>query len=111
MAASEQRRLQQLFSAEELGDRKPTQLLRHMQQLYLVIKRDPWTTLYSVNYFLQRFPANVRMVLASTADQANLAQLADKVTEVATPSVATVSATARFSDEFERLRAEVASSP
>lgn len=32
-ATLEQRRLQQLFNTEELWDRKPSQLLQHMQQL------------------------------------------------------------------------------
>ena len=56
--------------------------------------------------FLQRLPSNVRMVLASTPDAGNLddlAQLADKIVEVATPSISSV----KTSDEFERLRHEV----
>ena len=32
-AASEQRRIQQLFNVEELGDRKPTKLLHPLQTL------------------------------------------------------------------------------
>ena len=57
--------------------------------------------------FLQRLPSNVRMVLASTPDTGNiteLAQLADKVMEVATPSVSGITTTT----ELDQLRQEVA---
>ena len=59
--------------------------------------------------FLQRLPNNVRMVLASTDDTAslnNLAELADKIVEVATPAVCAVQ-TPRLLSEVEQLWSEV----
>ena len=90
-AASEQRKLQQFISGEELGDRKPTQLLRHMQQLLgdKVGNADVPSSSFLRKLFLQRLPSNVRMVLASTytsMDLNKLAELADKVMDVATPT-------------------------
>ena len=108
-AASEQRRLQQLFSTEELGDRKPTQLLRRLQQLAGDM---PGLTdgTFLRELFLQRLPANVRMVLASTRDNTSieeLAQLADRIIEVAVPpSVSNVSTQPA---ELDQLKAEITS--
>ena len=90
-AASEQRKLQQLISGEELGDRKPTQLLLRIQQLLgdKVGTADVPSSSFLRKLFLQRLPSNVRMVLASTdtsMDLNKLAELADKVMDVATPT-------------------------
>ena len=73
-AASEQRRLQQLFSAERLGDRKPTQLLRRLKQL---AGNTPGADgVFLRELFLQRLPTNVRMVLASTRGDTTIEELA-----------------------------------
>ncbi len=84
---SEQRRLQQLFTGEELGDRKPTQLLRRMQQL--LGDRPGVDPTFLKELFLQRLPQSVRMVLASTPEGTTLsalAEMADKIIEVAAPT-------------------------
>ena len=108
-AAFDQRRLQQLFSAEELGDQKPTQLLRHLQQLTGDTPKADLAFLREL--LLQCLPSNVRMVLASTQSDMpinELAQLADKITEVVIPEVTNVSVQPR-STELESLRAEIVS--
>lgn len=110
-AASEQRKLQQLISGEELGDRKPTQLLRKMQQL-LGDKLGTGTDTNSFlrELFLQRLPPNVRMVLASADPSTtleNLADMADKIIEVSTPTVAAMSTVSVDNSEVKQLRDEV----
>ena len=109
--ASEQRKLQQLISGEELEDRKPTQLLRRMQQLLsdrLSASADAAS--FFRELFLQRPPANVRMVLASTdstMDINKLADMADKVIDISAPSVYAITSSAHSSDVKE-LHEEVA---
>ena len=82
-SASEQQRLHQLLNTEKLGDRKPTQLFRRMQQLLGNSELEPSIM---KQLFLQRLPANVQLILASTKDTMDtesLAKIADNILEVA----------------------------
>ena len=91
--ATEQKRLKQLLTDEVLGDRKPTQLLRHMRQL-LGDKALEDSILRQL--FLQRLPASVQLVLTSAGDtmkMEQLAELADKVMDVSTHSLGVNSVT------------------
>eukprot|EP00794_Sanderia_malayensis_P005010 gene5010-biopygen4076 len=84
-STSEQKRLHQLLVAEELGDGKPSQLLRRMQQLQGGNNLEP-NILRQL--FLQRLPRNAQLILASSPDTVpldDLAALADKILEVAGP--------------------------
>ena len=61
--------------------------------------------------FLQHLPPNVRMVLASTNSAASLeelAELADKVMEVAASSISKIATPPSLAAEVEQLRGEVA---
>ncbi|XP_064464130.1 uncharacterized protein LOC135375331 [Ornithodoros turicata] len=109
--ASEQRRLQQLITSEELGDRKPSQLLRRMQQL-LGNSASSVDASIVRELFLQRLPS---MILSSSDSIPldELAQLADKIMDnmslsIATPALSTAVAQPEEQSELARLRADVA---
>ncbi|XP_037501443.1 uncharacterized protein LOC119375336 [Rhipicephalus sanguineus] len=93
-SSSERQRLQQLLSAEELGDRKPSQLLRRLHQL-LGDKATSFDQDLLRELFLQRLPSTVRMVLAAAADMSleKLAQLADTVMEFDSPTMSAIATT------------------
>ena len=76
---TEASRLQQLLAATELGDRKPSQLLRQMQRL---LSNKILDAAMFRQLFLQRLPLQVVMVLeasASTVSLPALAETADKL--------------------------------
>ena len=117
---SEQKRLNKLLISEELSERTPSQLLRRMQQLLGEKQLEPSIL---KQLFVQRLPMNVQLIMASTSDTMSindLAALADKIVEVASPpSVASVTPDiptqqasqppkSALADDMQRLTTQVA---
>ena len=106
-AGSHQQRLQKLLNEVELGDRKPSQLLRRMRQLWT---SDDTDNVVLRELFIQRLPSNVRMVLApsgSSVSLDNLAEMADRIMEVTTPTVAAMHSPPTPPSEVEVLRSHI----
>ncbi|XP_064475348.1 uncharacterized protein LOC135389213 [Ornithodoros turicata] len=87
---SERARIQQLLTTEELGDRRPSQLLHRIRQL-LGDRSDDHSAILR-ELFLNRLPQDVRLILAGNDYVAldRLADLADRITDYASAGVATV---------------------
>ena len=89
LSMSREQRVRQLLSHEEMGDRKPSQFLRHLKSLAPDVPTDFLRTVWA-----SRLPPHVQAILAGQTD-GNLesaAQLADKICEVTTqPTTASVS--------------------
>lgn len=81
VSVSEQSRLRQLLAGEELGDQKPSRLLRRMQRLLSDSATDKNNPMFR-ELFLQRLPSNVRMILASTTTTDDLQELADRADRI-----------------------------
>ncbi|KAH9359679.1 hypothetical protein HPB48_007864 [Haemaphysalis longicornis] len=92
--ASESARLRHLLTHEELGDRRPSQLLNTMRQLVGASNVDSNGALLK-ELFLQRLPQSTRIVLAAAGDLTLdcAAELADRVHDATSPSVTTLAST------------------
>ena len=84
--------MQQLFTGEELGDRKPTQLLCKWNNYWEIVKELTLPSSDNSSYRSYHL-MYIRIVLALTPDGTNLnslAETADNIVEVAGPFVAPV---------------------
>ncbi|KAG8233584.1 hypothetical protein J437_LFUL000995, partial [Ladona fulva] len=113
LSASEEQRVRQLIGEEDIGDRKPSQFLRHLRSLAGTtaiqdsILRQLW---------MRRLPANTQAILAAQSDLSmdKLAELADKIVEISLPPQQAVYATTaappleEFLQKIEALSAQVA---
>jgi len=109
LSSSRDQRVRQLLTHEEMGDRKPSQFLRHLKSLAPDVPDDFLRSIWS-----SRLPPHIQTILAGQAE-GNLdaaSQLADRIAEVAplpiTASVAQTPDSASLLQKIEDLSRQVA---
>ena len=109
-AMSDEKRLQELLNREEIGDRKPSQILRRMEQLaggQNIEKK------FMRSLFLKKLPTSVQQIAAAAGDAVpltELATMADSIVEV-TGECAQVSAVSKpvdHSADINQLKTDMA---
>ncbi|XP_063616163.1 uncharacterized protein LOC134789481 [Cydia splendana] len=105
LSASRERKVQQVLNLEELGDRKPSQFLRHLQNL--AGPGLPEDFLRSI--WVNRLPKRTQDIVASQLKSSleDLAELADRLHDVVTPAPQ-VAAAALPSTSSEPLMLQIA---
>lgn len=106
LSASREKELTQLLMHEELGDRRPSAFLRHLQ--HLAGPNIPDDFIKTV--WTSRLPGNIQIVVASQPESSltALADLADKVHDLVPPKPQVASADAVPGSMIEKLSKEIA---
>lgn len=105
LSASREKKVHQLLMHEELGNRKPSQFLRHLQSLAgPSVPDDFLRTIWS-----SRLPSNIQTLIASQQDSTleALADLADRVQDIVAPTLQ-VAATAIPGPSMQSMSLEIA---
>ncbi|XP_075990305.1 uncharacterized protein LOC142985955 [Anticarsia gemmatalis] len=106
LSASKEKRVQQLLMHEELGDRKPSQFLRHLQGLAgPSVPEEFLRTIWS-----SRLPSNVQTLLASqpNANLEAVADLADRVQDIVSPSQVAAASSPSSGRTMQDMAGEIA---
>lgn len=97
---SEEKRIKQLLSNLEIGDKKPTILLREMRSL----ANGGVTDDFLRTMWMQRLPTHTQAILSTSSESLdNLAKMADKIVDIS-PSISVSSVNNPTFDSSEMLR-------
>jgi hypothetical protein len=103
LSTSREQRVRQLLSHEEMGDRKPSQFLRHLKGLAPDVPDDFLRTIWA-----SRLPPHVQAILAGQTEGSldSASHLADRICEV-TPLPTTAAVTASTPEDSAGLRERI----